>query len=201
MNLTANETGALLRVHRSNFAQLGFVSDVSIEQLCELGLPVIDDVGSGALHAAWDEPVVRRSVEAGAALVCCSGDKLLGGPQAGLLVGWAALYSAGLVLPAYNPVCRNDSCFRPAWSGYKSLLLAADLYLDAGLGACPLGHLAVAGFWATNLAILRAAASAAEAGRAGRAASTRSRFGRLACPRRPRSWCTHLRGSRCAGLD
>lgn len=102
------DTGAVLRVHRSNFVQLGFVEDVGIESLCELGVPVIDDVGSGALGpvtlpagesaagasspggarpAAADEPAVRRSVAAGASLVVFSGDKLLGGPQAGLLVG------------------------------------------------------------------------------------------------------------------
>lgn len=81
------DTGAVLRVHRSNFVQLGFVEDVGVESLCELGVPVIDDVGSGALDAIHDEPSVRRSVAAGAALVVFSGDKLLGGPQAGLLVG------------------------------------------------------------------------------------------------------------------
>jgi L-seryl-tRNA(Ser) seleniumtransferase len=86
----SEHTAAILRVHQSNFRQLGFVEDVPVEPLCELGVPVIDDVGSGAL--GWldedrDEPAVRRSVAAGAALVCFSGDKLLGGPQAGLLVG------------------------------------------------------------------------------------------------------------------
>jgi L-seryl-tRNA(Ser) seleniumtransferase len=84
---------AILRVHQSNFRTVGFVEDVEIEALCELGPPVVDDVGSGvlgadlAMPALGDEPSVRRSVAAGAALVCCSGDKLLGGPQAGLLVG------------------------------------------------------------------------------------------------------------------
>ncbi|MBE2317371.1 L-seryl-tRNA(Sec) selenium transferase [Solirubrobacter sp. CPCC 204708] len=88
------ETGAVLRVHRSNFRQLGFVEDVGIEALCELGVPVIDDVGSGALDPVHDEPPVRRSVAAGAALVVFSGDKLLGGPQAGLLVGRAEAVDA-----------------------------------------------------------------------------------------------------------
>jgi L-seryl-tRNA(Ser) seleniumtransferase len=87
------ETGAILRVHPSNFRTLGFVEEVEIEALCALGPPVVDDVGSGALAggvaALRDEPPVRRSVLAGAALVCFSGDKLLGGPQAGLLVGRA----------------------------------------------------------------------------------------------------------------
>ncbi len=85
--------GAILRVHPSNFRTVGFVQDVSIEELCGLGPAVIDDVGSGVLAdargmpALGEEPAVRRSVTAGAALVCCSGDKLLGGPQAGLLIG------------------------------------------------------------------------------------------------------------------
>jgi L-seryl-tRNA(Ser) seleniumtransferase len=84
-------TGTILRVHQSNFRTLGFVEEVEIESLCALAAPVIDDVGSGALAAGVtalaEEPPVRRSVAAGAALVCFSGDKLLGGPQAGVLVG------------------------------------------------------------------------------------------------------------------
>jgi L-seryl-tRNA(Ser) seleniumtransferase len=90
-------TGAILRAHPSNFRQLGFVQEVEIEELCELGVPVIDDVGSGALAelaVLRDEPPVRRSVGAGAALVCFSGDKLLGGPQAGLMVGKADAVAA-----------------------------------------------------------------------------------------------------------
>ena len=91
---------AILRVHQSNFRSLGFVQDVPIGELCELGLPVVDDVGSGVLAAASgmpalsDEPSLKRSVRAGAALVCCSGDKLLGGPQAGLLIGQADAVAA-----------------------------------------------------------------------------------------------------------
>src|SRR5437764_677718 len=65
--------------------------EAAIEPLCGLGVPVMDDVGSGLLAtgipSVGDEPALRRSVAAGAAIVCCSGDKLLGGPQAGLLVG------------------------------------------------------------------------------------------------------------------
>ncbi len=92
-----SENAAILRVHRSNFATVGFVQDVEVEELCELGAPVIDDVGSGLLAdgiaAAADEPSIRRSIAAGAAIVCCSADKLLGGPQSGLLIGrteWVA---------------------------------------------------------------------------------------------------------------
>jgi L-seryl-tRNA(Ser) seleniumtransferase len=87
------EVGAILRVHQSNFRAVGFVEEVPVEDLCTLGVPVVDDVGSGVLAdaagipALGEEPSLTRSVKAGAALVCCSGDKLLGGPQAGLIVG------------------------------------------------------------------------------------------------------------------
>ncbi len=90
------ETALLLRVHSSNFRVVGFTHEVEIEELAELGrrrgVPVLDDLGSGALldTAAFglaQEPMPQRSIAAGAALVCFSGDKLLGGPQAGLLVG------------------------------------------------------------------------------------------------------------------
>jgi L-seryl-tRNA(Ser) seleniumtransferase len=84
-------TGAILRAHPSNFRTLGFTEAVEIEVLCELGVPVIDDVGSGVLadepELLSEEPSVRRSLRAGAAVVCFSGDKLLGGPQAGVMVG------------------------------------------------------------------------------------------------------------------
>jgi L-seryl-tRNA(Ser) seleniumtransferase len=89
------ETGAILRAHPSNFRALGFTEEVGVEELCELarraGIPVIDDAGSGALASGVGvlaaEPAVSRSVAAGCAVVCFSGDKLLGGPQAGVIVG------------------------------------------------------------------------------------------------------------------
>jgi L-seryl-tRNA(Ser) seleniumtransferase len=97
------DTGAILRAHPSNFRQLGFVQEVEIEEMCELGVPVIDDVGSGVLAGELEllreEPGVRRSVRAGAALVCFSGDKLLGGPQAGLIVGRAGAVVAARAHP------------------------------------------------------------------------------------------------------
>jgi L-seryl-tRNA(Ser) seleniumtransferase len=91
------DTGAVMRAHQSNFRTVGFVEEVEIEDLCSAatraGVPVIDDVGSGALAERLpelsDEPPVRRSVAAGCAVTCFSGDKLLGGPQAGLMVGTA----------------------------------------------------------------------------------------------------------------
>jgi L-seryl-tRNA(Ser) seleniumtransferase len=90
------DTGALLRVHSSNYRVRGFAKSVPLAELVALGkkhgLPVIDDVGSGALldfarFGFEDEPVVGESIRAGADLVLFSGDKLLGGPQAGLIVG------------------------------------------------------------------------------------------------------------------
>ena len=88
------ETAVLLRVHQSNFRTIGFTEEVAIEDLCALarehGLAVVDDLGSGALHRIHDEPTVRASVAAGTDLVCCSADKLLGGPQAGIVAGHAS---------------------------------------------------------------------------------------------------------------
>ena len=92
------DTGAIMRAHPSNFRTVGFVEEVEIEDLAALGartgVPVIDDAGSGALAEGIPEmagePPVRRSVAAGCAVTCFSGDKLLGGPQAGLMVGTAA---------------------------------------------------------------------------------------------------------------
>lgn len=88
------ETALLLRVHTSNFKIVGFAEEVSIEDLARLGasrgVAVADDVGSGALAglpALAEEPSVLASVQAGADVVTSSGDKLLGGPQAGLVVG------------------------------------------------------------------------------------------------------------------
>jgi L-seryl-tRNA(Ser) seleniumtransferase len=95
------ETAALMRVHTSNFRTIGFTEEVPIEPLRELAgrhrLPVIDDLGSGVVdHGALDsglaalfgeEPSASRSIAAGADVVCFSGDKLLGGPQAGLVAG------------------------------------------------------------------------------------------------------------------
>jgi len=90
------KTAALLRVHSSNFKLIGFTESVALEQLVELGsrhnLTVLDDLGSGCLldttrFGLAPEPIVQQSVALGVGLALFSGDKLLGGPQAGLVVG------------------------------------------------------------------------------------------------------------------
>ena len=87
------DTGAIMRVHQSNFRTVGFTEEVPLAELVGVartaGVPLIDDLGSGALEGIHDEPTVRASIEAGVDLVCWSADKLLGGPQAGILAGRA----------------------------------------------------------------------------------------------------------------
>ena len=88
------DSGCVLKVHPSNFRVEGFTSAVGVRELSGLGLPVIADVGSGLLQPdplLPDEPDVTTALREGATLVTCSGDKLLGGPQAGLVFGTAAL--------------------------------------------------------------------------------------------------------------
>jgi L-seryl-tRNA(Ser) seleniumtransferase len=89
-------TGAIMRVHHSNYRIVGFAGEPSIEELStvtqEHNLPLIDDLGSGALLDLKDfgietEPLVQDSVKAGVDVACFSGDKLIGGPQAGIIVG------------------------------------------------------------------------------------------------------------------
>ena len=87
----SDETAAILRVHQSNFRLVGFTEQPDLAELAQLArrheLPLVDDLGSGALIDLGDEPTARASLAAGADLVSFSGDKLLGGPQAGILVG------------------------------------------------------------------------------------------------------------------
>jgi L-seryl-tRNA(Ser) seleniumtransferase len=88
------DTGFVLKVHPSNFQVTGFTSAVDVAELAGLGVPVVADIGSGLLapHPLLpDEPDAATALRAGAALVTASGDKLLGGPQAGLLLGEASL--------------------------------------------------------------------------------------------------------------
>lgn len=86
-----HEVVATLRVHHSNFRQIGFVTQPSYAEMARLSVPLLVDLGSGALAPRDGEPSVREALDAGAALVCISGDKLLGGPQAGIVLGRADL--------------------------------------------------------------------------------------------------------------
>lgn len=88
------ETGCLLKVHTSNFRVEGFTSAVEVDELVGLGVPVVADLGSGLLHpepALPMEPDATTALSQGADLVLFSGDKLLGGPQAGIILGRADL--------------------------------------------------------------------------------------------------------------
>jgi L-seryl-tRNA(Ser) seleniumtransferase len=87
-------TFAILWVHPSNFEMRGFTESVGVTELASLGPPVVADVGSGALLPVADEPRAQNAIRDGAELVLFSGDKLLGGPQAGIAVGSSRLVSA-----------------------------------------------------------------------------------------------------------
>ncbi len=127
-----DDTALLLRVHPSNYRILGFTEEASLEQMVELGqrfgIPVMDDVGSGALidlaqYGLQSEPLVQESVRAGADIVTFSGDKLLGGPQAGLVVGKREPVDA----MSGNPLARALRLDKLALAGLEATLR---LYLD-----------------------------------------------------------------------
>ncbi|HWG38643.1 MAG TPA: L-seryl-tRNA(Sec) selenium transferase [Terriglobales bacterium] len=99
-------TRLILRVHRSNFVMRGFVARPELRELAALGrkrrIPVIEDLGSGNLGAVAQEPTVGESLRKGASAVTYSGDKLLGGPQAGLISGKGALVTKMRVNPLFR---------------------------------------------------------------------------------------------------
>jgi L-seryl-tRNA(Ser) seleniumtransferase len=121
------ETAAILRVHQSNFRVVGFSERPELRQLAQIaersGLPLVDDLGSGSLSPCGDEPLVPESLAAGAALVTFSGDKLLGGPQAGVVCGKAELV-ARLRRHPLQRALRPDKLMLAALEG--TLLLYAD---------------------------------------------------------------------------
>lgn len=114
-NAISDRTAVLLKVHTSNYRIVGFVADVGLSELVALGrlrgIPVMEDLGSGALidlaqHGLPKEPVVAERIALGADIVTFSGDKVLGGPQAGLAVGKAAPVKQ----MAANPLHRAVRC-------------------------------------------------------------------------------------------
>jgi L-seryl-tRNA(Ser) seleniumtransferase len=120
------ETALLLRVHQSNFRLVGFTELPSVADLAKIAqrheLPLVDDLGSGAIARIEDEPSVRESLQAGADLVCFSGDKLLGGPQAGIVVGRAELVERLRRHPLQRAV-RADKLTLAALEGTLALYL------------------------------------------------------------------------------
>jgi L-seryl-tRNA(Ser) seleniumtransferase len=125
------ETAVLLRVHQSNFRVVGFTELPSVAELARVAqrheLPLVDDLGSGALAPSntvllREEPSVRESLDAGADLVCFSGDKLLGGPQAGIVVGRADLVERLRRHPLQRAV-RADKLTLAALEGTLTLYL------------------------------------------------------------------------------
>ena len=126
------KTAAIVKVHRSNFAIEGFTADVSVERLvfiaAEHGLPVIHDLGSGLMvpldeFGLSGEPTAASAIKSGATLVLMSGDKLLGGPQAGIILGQSSVISK----LRKNPFTRAMRVDKLTLSGLEATLR---LYLD-----------------------------------------------------------------------
>jgi L-seryl-tRNA(Ser) seleniumtransferase len=140
------ETALLLKVHASNYRMVGFTEATTVAELAELGPPVMVDAGSGLLddttpwlpsRPAWlhDEPGVRQALEQGAAIVTFSGDKLLGGPQAGIVVGRADLVAAIAGLPLARAVRADKTTL-------ASLQAVALQYLEGDVSGIPLWRMA-----------------------------------------------------------
>jgi L-seryl-tRNA(Ser) seleniumtransferase len=162
------ETAGILRVHQSNFRTVGFVERPELSELSELarerGVAVIDDLGSGAAMPIGDEPLLADSVAAGADIVCCSADKLLGGPQAGILAGRGQAIEA----------CRRHPLARALRLDKLQLAaLAATLRLlrDSGPGAIPTLRMLRAGEDELGARAERLAAAIGAPARVGRATS------------------------------
>jgi L-seryl-tRNA(Ser) seleniumtransferase len=122
-NAVNENTRAILWVHPSNFETVGFTESVSIVDLTSLGFPVIADVGSGALMSVGKEPGVQGTVGEGADLTIFSGDKLLGGPQAGIAVGRSRWISAMRQHPLARALRADKLCL-------AALEATLDSYLD-----------------------------------------------------------------------
>jgi len=134
------KTAAILKVHASNFQVVGFTESVEVEPLARVarqhGVLLLHDLGSGSLldtaaHGLAAEPRIQDSLRAGTDLLACSGDKLLGGPQAGLLLGRAELVDKGMKHPLARAL-RVDKLTLAA------LTATLDLYLTQSVAALPI---------------------------------------------------------------
>ena len=143
-----SDTALVLKVHASNYRMVGFVESAPVAELTPLGPPVMVDAGSGLLdettpwlprRPAWlrDEPGIRQAVEAGAALVTFSGDKLLGGPQAGVVVGRSDLVAA----LAAHPLARAMRADKLTLAGLQAVAFS---YLSGDATTIPLWRMATA---------------------------------------------------------
>ncbi len=142
------ETALLLKVHASNYRMIGFTEAASIAELSALGPPVMVDAGSGLLddttpwlphRPAWlhDEPGVRQAITAGAAVVTFSGDKLLGGPQAGVVVGRADVVAQ----VARHPLARAMRADKVTLAALQDVALT---YLSGDATSIPVWRMATA---------------------------------------------------------
>jgi len=161
----AGEVALLLKVHQSNYRITGFTEETSVADVASIGPPVLVDLGSGLLDAAcpwlpdgpppWlrDEPAVRQTLAAGASLVAFSGDKLLGGPQAGILAGRRDAIDACARHPLYRAL-------RPGTLVLGALEAVALAYLERDGARLPFWRMATA-----PMAELRARAEAIGVGK------------------------------------
>jgi L-seryl-tRNA(Ser) seleniumtransferase len=143
-----DRTAAILKVHASNYRMVGFTETTPIEELTDLGPPVVFDLGSGLLdettpwlphRPTWlgDEPGARQAIDAGATLVTFSGDKLFGGPQAGIAVG-----DTGVIeMMARHPLARAVRVDKMTLAALQSVVCA---YLGGDAAALPFWSMATA---------------------------------------------------------
>ncbi len=147
-NAIGPNTALLLKVHASNYRMLGFVESTPIADISTLGPPVMVDAGSGLLDETtpwlphrppWlrGEPGIRQAIEAGAAIVTFSGDKLLGGPQAGVIVGRSDL----LASIANHPLARALRADKVTLAGLQAVAFS---YLSGDARSIPLWRMATA---------------------------------------------------------
>ena len=134
------ETAMILKVHRSNFSMSGFVESPSSNQIAALAkkkrIPFVEDLGSGAMAATESlgidehEPTPREALKTGADLVCFSGDKLFGGPQAGIIIGRRRLVTALQREPLFRALRCDKLCL-------AALQTTVDLHLEGQVGKIP----------------------------------------------------------------